>query len=258
MDDYSIKRPELEVEKLARINMALSIMALRGRRLVELALAENEVSPEVRQSMDREFGIVNIDNNSTTNLNEHTYFVSPKPTTNIENNTSNTVKTKLCQIVNYKELSDSDSPLFSDSDEYNYAPSSDFGEVSSSDEEPKKKRRSKKINKVSLLKHVAVQKVTNYEKQQQIGQEPESSTEKETVVFEQILTGDTQLNTNKDSVVENREGEENRNEARGQEIRGIKQKRKRSRKGLSNPQQWQRQVNKEKRMRGESYKGLKK
>ncbi|KAG8271437.1 hypothetical protein J6590_062248 [Homalodisca vitripennis] len=193
-------------------------MALRGRRLVELALAENEVSPEVRQSMDREFGIVNIDNNSTTNLNEHTYFMS-----------TTTLPVR-----------------------------SDFGEVSSSDEEPKKKRRSKKINKVSLLKHVAVQKVTNYEKQQQIGQEPESSTEKETVVFEQILTGDTQLNTNKDSVVENREGEENRNEARGQEIRGIKQKRKRSRKGLSNPQQWQRQVNKEKRMRGESYKGLKK
>ncbi|KAG8319016.1 hypothetical protein J6590_100314 [Homalodisca vitripennis] len=222
-------------------------MALRGRRLVELALAENEVSPEVRQSMDREFGIVNIDNNSTTNFNEHTYFVSPKPTTNIENNTSNTVKQNSAKF-----------PLFSDSDEYNYAPSSDFGEVSSSDEEPKKKRRSKKINKVSLLKHVAVQKVTNYEKQQQIGQEPESSKEKETVVFEQILTGDTQLNTNKDSVVENREGEENRNEARGQEIRGIKQKCKRSRKGLSNPQQWQRQVNKEKRMRGESYKGLKK
>ncbi|KAG8270325.1 hypothetical protein J6590_087553 [Homalodisca vitripennis] len=71
-------------------------------------------------------------------------------------------------------------------------------------------------------------------------------------------SSDTQLNTNKDSVDENREGEENRNEARGQEIRGIKQKRKRSRKGLSNPQQWQRQVNKEKRMREESYKGLKK
>lgn len=243
-------------------------MALRGRRLVALALAECEVSPELQQSKGREFSIVNIKNNSITSLNEHIYSLSPKPTSTVGSKTSNeeasssTVETvKLHQIVNYKDLSDSDGPLFSDSDEYNYAPSSNFSEVSSSDEEPKKKRRSKKMIKICCQpKHVAVigQEVTNNIQQQQFGLKPGSSTEQEKAVFELIVTGDTQLNTNKDNVVEDGEGEENGNAAQGQEIRGIGQKRKRSRKGLSNPQQWQRQINKEKRMRGESYKGLKK
>lgn len=78
------------------------------------------------------------------------------------------------------------------------------------------------------------------------------------MVFEQIEIDSNQVNANCGIAIQDREGEQNVNEVQEQGIREIGQKRRRSRKGLSDRNQWQRQVNKEKRIRGESYNGLKK